>query len=213
MRKHKQLTPVFLVLLGAMLIAAIFISDQTGSSRAQQTAVQEREAKLPVVYFDAPESNDKDKREKRIKKGRKYDKADMPVNPSPEVRTTTSVSHWFYGMPSLPTLQSEVIVLGEIADANAFLSPDKTGVYSEYSVRVDRVFKTDDAAVSPNQTIDAQRPGGRVRLSTGLVQSYKVADQGVPRIGGKYLLFLKRVEDDLLILTGYALRQNKVQPR
>ena len=211
MPRHK-LTPVFFVLLGAMLILAIFIYDQTGPSLAQQTVVQERDAKPPVVDFDAPESDDKEKREKRRKKGHKYDKADLPVNPSPEVRTTTSVSHWFYGMPSLPTVQSDVIVLGEVAEANAFLSPDKTGVYSEYTVRVDQVLKTDDAIISSNQTLDAQRPGGRVRLSTGLVQSYKVADQGVPRIGGKYVLFLKRVEDDLLILTGYELRQNKIKP-
>jgi hypothetical protein len=211
MLRHKQLTPVFFLLLGSMLIAAIFIYDQASSSRAQQTAVQERDAKLPVVDFDAPESSDKEKRERRRKKGRKYDKADLPVNPSPEVRTTTSVSHWFYGMPSLPILQRDVIVLGEVADANAFLSPDKTGVYSEYTVRIDQVLKTDDAALTPSQTIDAQRPGGRVRLSTGLVQSYKILNQGVPRIGGKYVLFLKRVEYDLLILTGYELRQNKVK--
>lgn len=210
MPRHK-LTNMFFVLLGTMLLATL-IYDRVGSSLAQQTDVQEREAKLPVVDFDAPESSDKEKREKRRKKGRKYDKADLPVNPSPAVRTTTSVSHWFYGMPSLPTVQSEVVVLGDVVNANAYLSPDKTGVYSEYRVRVDRVFKTDDATVVPNQTIDTQRPGGRVRLSSGLVQSYKVSNQGVPRVGSKYVLFLKRVEGDFLILTGYELRQNKVKP-
>ena len=102
MPRHKQLTPVFFVLLGAMLIAAIFIYDQASSSSAQQTAVQERDAKLPVADFDAPESSDKEKRDKRGKKGRKYDKADLPVNPSPEVRTTTSVSHCFMGCRLFP---------------------------------------------------------------------------------------------------------------
>jgi hypothetical protein len=211
MPRHK-LTRVFFVLLGAILLLAICINDQIGPSRAQQTALQDRDAKPPIVDFDAPESSDKEKREKRRKKGRKFDNAEMPVNPSPEVRTSTTVSHWFYGMPSLPTVQSDVIVSGEVADANAFLSPEKTGVYSEYTVRIGQVFKTDDATVSPSQTIDAQRPGGRVRLSTGLVQSYKVANQGVPRRGAKYVLFLKRVEGDLLILTGYELRQNQVKP-
>ena len=211
MPRH-QLTPVFFLLLGAILISAILMYDQAGPSLAQQTEVQEPDAKLPVVYCDAPESADKARREKRREKGLKYDKADLPVNPSSELRTTTTVSHWFYGMPSLPTLESDVIVLGEVADANAFLSPDKTGVYSEYTVRVDQVLKTDDSTIAPNQSIDAQRPGGRVRLSSGLVQSYKVANQGVPRVHGKYVLFLKRVQGDLLILTGYELRTNKVKP-
>src|SRR5687767_3670517 len=211
MPRH-QSTPVFLFLLGAMLILAVFMYGQVGPSLAQQTTVQERDAKLPVVYYDAPESTDKEKLEKRRKKGLKYDKANLPVNPSPEVRTTTFVSHWFYGMPSLPTLQSDAIVLGEVADANAFLSPDKTGVYSEYTIRVDQVLKADDTTVVPSQTIAAQRPGGRVRQPSGLVQSYKVSNQGVPRIRGKYVLFLKRVQDDFLILTGYELRENNVKP-
>ena len=133
-------------------------------------------------------------------------------DPSLNVRTTSVVNHWFYGMPSLPTLQSDVIVLGEVADANAFLSPDKTGVYSEYTIRVDQVIKTDDATVLRSQTIDAQRAGGRVRQPSGLVQTYEISDQGVPRIGGEYVLFLKRVQGDLLILTGYELRNNNVKP-
>jgi hypothetical protein len=127
MPRHK-LTRVFFVLLGAILLLAICINDQIGPSRAQQTALQDRDAKPPIVDFDAPESSDKEKREKRRKKGRKFDNAEMPVNPSPEVRTSTTVSHWFYGMPSLPTVQSDVIVSGEVADANAFLSPERVFV-------------------------------------------------------------------------------------
>ena len=211
MPKHK-LTHVFCVMLGAILIPATFFYNQVGLSIAQQTTLPERDAKLPIVDYDAPETGDEEKREKRKKKGLKYNKSDLSVNPSPELVTTTSVSHWFYGMPSLPTLQSDVIVIGDVAAANAFLSPDKTGVYSEYAIRVDQILKTDDTTVTANQTVDAQRAGGRVRLSSGLVQSYKVANQGVPRIGGKYVLFLKRVEGDLLILTGYELRQNNVKP-
>ena len=77
MPRH-QLTPVFFLLLGAILISAILMYDQAGPSLAQQTEVQEPEAKLPVVYFDAPESADKARPEKRREKGLKYDKADLP---------------------------------------------------------------------------------------------------------------------------------------
>lgn len=101
---------MLIFLLGAALVLVSSSYNRIGLSLARET-VQQMEAKLPIVDFDDPESGDKGRREKRRNKGRKYNKANLPVNPSPDVRTTTSVSHWFYGMPSLPTLQSDVIVI------------------------------------------------------------------------------------------------------
>jgi hypothetical protein len=74
------------------------------------------------------------------------------------------------------------------------------------------VLKSDDSAISVGQVVNAERYGGRVRIYTGLIQSYKVLNQGVPHIGGKYAFFLTRSQQDLRILTGYELRQNKVKP-
>jgi hypothetical protein len=210
MLRQKQ-TYLFIFLLAVMLVLASFSYNWNGMSLAQQT-LQERDAKLPIVDYDAPESSDKEKREKRRKKGRKHNGASIPVNPSAELITSTSVSHWFYGMPPLPTVQSDIIVLGEVVGADAFLSPDKTGVYSEYSVRVDEVLKTDDPTTTVGQMISVERSGGRVRLQSGLIQSYKVLNQGVPRVGSKYAFFLTRSQQDLRILTGYELRRNKVKP-
>lgn len=201
MPKHKQ-TYLFLILLAVTLVLATFSYDQTERSFAQQI-LQERDTKLPVVDYDAPESKDKARRERRRRKGRKYNNAMMPVHPSAEVITSTSASHWFYGMPPLPTAQSDILVLGEVVNAEAFLSPDKTGVYSEYSVRVDEVLKTDDPAITVGQTINIERYGGRVRLQSGLVQSYNVLYQGAPRVNGKYVFFLSRSEQDLRIMTGH----------
>ena len=41
------------------------------------------------------------------------------------------VSEWDVYLPALPTAQSDAIILGEILDAGAFVSNDKTGAYSD----------------------------------------------------------------------------------
>lgn len=73
MPRQKQ-TYLFIFLLAATLTLATFSYNRSGMSLAQQT-LQERDAKLPIADYDAPESNDKEKREKRRKKGRKYNDA------------------------------------------------------------------------------------------------------------------------------------------
>ena len=208
--KHRK-AGLFVALFTLMLVVAISLYARVDSSLAQETP-QEPEAELPIVDYDAPEPADKEKREKRRAKGQKYGKADPPINPSIGEMSSTSSSHWFYGLTPLPTAQSEVVVVGEVIDANAYLTPDKSAVYSEYTVRVDEVLKTNDTTIVPNCTVDVQRLSGRVRLPSGHVQEYTVLQQGVPRVGRKYAFFLRRYQQDLVILTGYELHRNKVKP-
>ena len=211
MLRHKK-APLFVALFTLMLVVAISLYAGIDGSLAQETQ-QEPEAELPIADYNAPEPADKEKREKRRAKGQKYNsKGDPPINPSEGDVTSTTYSHWFYGLTPLPTAQSQAVVIGEVLDANAYLSPDKSAVYSEYTVRVDKVLKTNDLTIAPNSTVDVQRPGGRVRLPSGLIQTYTVSGVGVPRIRRKYAFFLVRYQQDLVILTGYELHQNKVKP-
>lgn len=120
-------------------------------------------------------------------------------------------AHLWAGMPALPVAESDVIVAGKIVDAQAHLSDDGAGIYSEYSVEVSDIFKNNGEALG--RTISGTRMGGAVRFASGKVQEYIIVNLGVPMRGKSYVLFLKREEaGEFTILTGYELSNGRVFP-
>lgn len=123
--------------------------------------------------------------------------------------------HWWAGLPALPVAQSDAIVLGEITDAQAYLSDDRSGVYSEFTIRVDELLKnSDQSPLAVGNLAVGERPGGKVKFPSGKVQRYGIDKQGMPRVGGRYVLFLKSngKGQDFTIVTGYELRNGTVFP-
>lgn len=115
----------------------------------------------------------------------------------------------------LPTHISDVVVIGEVSDAAAYLSEDKTAVFSEFTIQVNEVLKNSISyPVAPNDTVTALRPGGGVRFPSGKVEKRLVEGRGLPQPTNRYALFLKY--DDLAqayyIITGYELRGGRVFP-
>ncbi len=122
-------------------------------------------------------------------------------------------SHWWIDLSALPVSQSDVVVLGEVVDAEAHLSDDRTGIYSEFSIQVSDVFKDTAGLLSAGSTISANRIGGGVKFASGKIQEYRFRRQGMPLKGNRYVLFLKREESgDFTILTGYKLSNGRVAP-
>lgn len=115
----------------------------------------------------------------------------------------------------LPTGSSDAIIIGEVIDTKAFVSEDKTSVYSEFQTRIDEILKNSDTApLTPGESIDVLRPGGGVRLPSGEVPLLYVEGRGYPRTGRRYVLFLKydQLSQSYYIATGYELRDGKVFP-
>ena len=56
------------------------------------------------------------------------------------------------------------------------------------------------------------REGGRVSYPSGKVVTYNIEGQDMPRVNKRYVLFLKREEENLSIVTGYELQGEKVRP-
>lgn len=128
------------------------------------------------------------------------------------VKPLPIIGPWWVGLPALPVSQSDVVVLGEVVGRQAHLSEDGTGVYSEFSIDVEEVFKDSTGSISKGSTLSANRIGGGVRFASGKVQKYTIRRQGMPD-KGRYVLFLRRTDtDDLLIVTGYDLSGGKVIP-
>lgn len=114
--------------------------------------------------------------------------------------------------PAFPVEQSSSIVLGTVTDARAFVSNDKTAVYSEFDVKVNQSFK--NRGTSSESSIVAERVGGIVRFASGRVQRRGDSGRGLPQTGKQYILFLKWDEagEDYMIITGYEVVGATINP-
>lgn len=218
-----------LLLLGAIVVVGVAMAttlpirkqnDPAQNQRQNQRPKFDREefeSQFPVVDYDAPEPADEKVRQKRRAKNRRFDKQGLVPSPhkAEKGQSTTRVDDWEVGLPPLPIAQSDVIVVGEVVSARAYLSDNKHGVYSEFSVRADELLKnSEQPEIAPNSILVAEREGGRVRFAPDVVELSSISGQGMPREGRRYVFFLKRVgeEESYHIVTGYELKENGVLP-
>jgi hypothetical protein len=168
---------------------------------------------LPIVDYNAPEAQILEERSVRQSKSRRYDQSPLNVREPPHnVDQLPLNNHFWWGLAPIPAGQSDAALIGEVVDAHAYLSNDKTGVYSEFTIRVERVLKDSDYRLSP--LIAVERLGGAVRFQTGRIVKYEVLGQGAPRVGARYLLFLRYngQADDYSLLTAYELNNGHIVP-
>jgi hypothetical protein len=122
-------------------------------------------------------------------------------------------SHALIRLPAIPVVQSNAVIVGEVTDRRVVMTDDKLGIYSEFSISINKVFKDDQSLLGVGGVLSASRPGGAVRFPSGRVQRYTTSRQGYPQQGKLYILFLKRDEEgDFTILTGYEVKGALVQP-
>ena len=210
-----QIRKILLSLSLAVVAVAVAITGLRAQSPEQPNALKLKEDKLPTVNYDTPESSDANEKARRNARGKRFDGSLRVAEPHPEAGAKGILDSWMQTLPAVPVDASDAIVTGDITNAQAYLSPDKTGVYTEYIVRVDEVLKQySGAPIVGGGFVDAQREGGRVRFPSGRVQSYITHYQGVPVTGRRYVLFLKRNEQAgvFILLTGYEQRDGHVYP-
>src|SRR5918911_3529852 len=206
-------------LLCALLTIALVAAMATLRGQGQQGSPSVRQEKDderfgPVVDYIAPVPIEK------LAASNRYN--DRYLKEDPRVEEASTNAEWVSNLPAFPVTFSDAIVLGEVAGAKAYMSGDKTGVYSEFTIRIDDVFKNDNQTpLAVGSFVAAEREGGRIRFPSGHILRYKLSNQNMPRIGRKYILFLQRAdhflerkeqEPTLLILTGYELRAGRVFP-
>jgi hypothetical protein len=189
-------------------------------SDGQKTLDRQQEAEdnvIPIVDFDSPEPSDHNERAKRRKKSARYDggffvRKDDATGSAVE---SSLVSEWELGLPALPASQSEVVIIGEVVEGKAHLSNDKTGIYSEFTTRIEKLFKNScPVALTSGEVISLERLGGIVRYSTGRKYRYRISGQNMPRRGGRYMFFIKMAQggEGFSIITAYELKGGKVFP-
>lgn len=178
---------------------------------------EEVESQFPTAELETPEPADPEKRNRRRKKSARYDNHHLVNRNDGYGDAVESVffDEWDLGLPAIPAPQSEVVVAGDVTDARAYLSNDKTGIYSEFEITVGEVFKNGASApLGVNSTIIAERAGGAVRYPSKGKYLYRVSGQGMPRVGKRYVFFLKAagLAQTFRIVTAYELRGDKVFP-
>ena len=210
---------VFIVAFGLLILTTALASRQEGNNNQQKTAREENPdfSRFPIVDFHAPETVDANLKAAREAKGRKYNNKHMPQI-SDETDKIFSITDWDVRLPALPVERSAAVVIGTVRSAHAFFTPDKTGIYSEFQVVTKTVVKNDPGnIIKDGAKITVERKGGRARMPSGRIVISWVSHQNMPRVGGRYLLFLTHdfetlndTPKDFYLLTGYELRDGQV---
>src|SRR5258706_782001 len=224
MKTHPKLI-VFLVLLVAAAIATVTarLQSQKPDTRNSAALQKAEEDFYTVADFANPEPADPQKKASRKVRAHRYNMpAQKGVDPKRFAITEDRESS-FGGPPShapiepaLPAAQSDAVVIGQVTSAQAFLTEDKTGVMSEFTIHVNDLLKENLLApFSVGDSLEVIRGGGGVRFSTGKVIRVGMHGKPLPRVGRQYLFFLKYNDDgghDYVILTAYELRDGRVFP-
>ena len=219
MNKNAFFLLILIVPVGVTTLAALGrgIFNDGPQNKQRNPGKDDFESQFPVADYQ-PRATSSESREKREARNRRFKGEPGDINENSEVILSTR--HWAEGLSGLPVGQSQAIIVGQVSDSKAFLTDDKSGVYSEFTINVDHVLKDNSSSpLSPNSSVTVEREGGRIRFSSGRVALSYTSGMGMPRIGRRYVLFLTHAfpfgevqNEDYYLLTGYELRGGRVVP-
>lgn len=186
---------------------------RAGNGRQQGLNANFAEVKrrFPKVDYDGPEPSDPVERAKRRKKGKHFDKGLVSAEPTTHSRSL--FSEWDFNLSAFPVQQSNAVVIGKTVNGGAFISPDKSGVYTELSLKIEEVIYKQTDLLTNDRTIAVSRMGGLVHYKSGEESLLRIAGQNMPASGKRYLFFLRAIpdsDDDFEIVTGYELSASGV---
>jgi hypothetical protein len=183
------------------------------SNRDDYKKIKER---FPTADYDGNQDlPDPEKNAKRKEKAKRYndnDLVDSRGEPGADEAALFLEPH--STLPALPVAESEIVVVGTIATAEALLSESKRNVFSEFTVTVEDVLKSKSQGVEQGSVLTIDRVGGHVKYPNGHTILYRIAGLNMPQVGGRYLLFLTSThsKEDISISTGYQLTPNGAIP-
>lgn len=207
-----------LALAGLVLTTSLRSWGQSDPTSVSQKTKDEDH--IPITDYDASildetTASSAQARALRRDTGKRYDTGVKGVIKDRDTggRPVLTFSDWDTRLPAIPAAKSDVVALGEVINSQAYLSDDKTGVYSEFTVRVEEILKDNNVtSILPGSLIVTERRGGRVKFPSGRVLRYGVAGQGLPRNGRRYAFFLERNDQQYFILTAYELQSGQIHP-
>jgi hypothetical protein len=183
------------------------------SAQTKPTVESEIDKNFPIATWEDP-AQARNVDEKRRKKNSRFEGTKWVEKTVYDTDSKSSlITHWQIGLSALPTKKSDVVLIGTVASAEAFLCNDNGSVYSEFSVKIDNILKDrKDSSIKINDHIAVDRAGGRVKYPSGRVFKYEIQGQAMPRLNGRYVLFLTYDKDRemYLIITAYEILDGKI---
>ncbi|HXG64104.1 MAG TPA: hypothetical protein VNO70_03295 [Blastocatellia bacterium] len=222
MKKSKRHSSNMHFIIGAVLFLAMTISTSlwslSASPHVKKNQIQvDEENKIPVAIDAISKITEPAELNLRIKRNSRYDNRHYrPLNELPSEAQVHFISnHWWVDLPAIPAVESDAVVLGKVIDAKGYLSNDKTGAYSEFTVHVKDVLKNHASnPLVPSNLIVAEREGAIVKTRFGNTVHMGIAGQRMPQIERDYVFFLKYISEAQTyhIITGYEIRKERIFP-
>jgi len=211
-------------ILGAvLLLGSLIVLSGRGQANKQsgtkpddaQLAKQIDDAATPVVDLQNPDTSDRvDKNNRRIKNARHDNSGSDKTRPIPNATAVVGESQARAGFSDLPVATSDLIIEAVVSESHAFLSNDKTGIYSEFTLLVSKPPRLPvGTGLNINDRIVAERFGGKIKYPSGQTIRWGNARQGIPLIGKRYIFFLSKVDQDTYkLITAYEIVGDTVSP-
>lgn len=216
---------LLLAILAAIAATATVLHSQNSNSSTSVNQQDVDEGSVPIADYAASLPSDLKERTKRVKRNKRYNmdfkfeggRGDARKFMLTEARESSYGSFPTHAPaePAIPAASSVAIVIGEITNEQAYLSEDKTSIYSEFNVNVSEVLKnTDSNSLIVGAEIAVSRGGGAVRFPSGKVIRRLFEGKPMPQIGQKYVFFLNYNKEgqDYPIITAYEIRNGKIVP-
>lgn len=213
------------VVIGCLLAICIIVGGiYLGTSASLGQTQQASNVKYPkgntignMPFFDFTQSERMPDTEERSLRNIHFDKSsERKIVEDSRIKEITQAESWVESLPAIPVGKSDVIISCSVTNAEAYLSQNKSGVYSEFQVKITEILYSSDSARALNaeQVITVNREGGSVRFPSGHVQTYRLSGTGALEKNGSYIVFL-RIADSLkgyMLLTAYKYENEKVYP-
>jgi hypothetical protein len=224
---HRKLITIMIALFVFALGAWAQSTSPTSAKPADEPLKGSKySAELPKGEFQdnqiemVPDQDRRQLRESRYKGAYSEIKDPADSNPTgPAKQTIYVIKDYADKLDPLPASRSAAVVIGTILSGKAYVSKDRTYVYSDFQVRVDEVLKQDfQMNLVVGGRMVASRGGGTIHFPSGRINDYVNHGEGMPAIGSQYLFFLARpsiiTEPEYQIVTGgaYEVRNGVVHP-
>jgi len=213
----------YVILTSILVVGTVFALSRTNKTQpsaftrnqqdqARKLREEEQKKHFPIADFNEPEPTEPSKLAQRTqKRKRKNGLGLVNLNPGPNSGGGLFLPHNQFNFPALPVKESSVIVIADVLNSEAYLSEDKTAVFSEFTIRLTDVLMAESSL--QNSEMVVERLGGYVRYPDGRKLLYRVGTGGMPRVGARYLFFLKpSPELDYSILTAYEFGDKGIIP-
>lgn len=197
-----------------LLIAlTLFAAQANSQDKAKIERHQKVQGYFPIVDYNESDVPTTEENRAQKEKQRRFNNLGNWVVARTQPYLAESVSSITADFPALPVAESNNILIGVVGERTAYLSENKRNVFTEITVAIETVFKTNNPDLQPGSVVAVHRMGGSVKYPNGQTVIYRRGVSYMPKTGGRYLFFLHSLNHyDYGILTAYALTEDGVIP-